>query len=134
MRSIRLVMNCCFSKSSPTSPNTLSKAYRNQVNIHSKLDCWLILSFKNGTDFLQHPLTIKSAGLLEPRWCQRGSQDAPWGLPASLKHLGWMLNGFEGFGKDVNGGDTILKKTLLERLHYLLKQHKIPQHNFIYMD
>ena len=46
-----------------------------------------------------------------------------------------LLNyGFEGFGKDVNGGDTILKKSLLERLHYLLELHEIPQNNLIYMD
>tara|TARA_Y100000592_G_scaffold31682_2_gene50459 strand:+ start:1121 stop:2446 length:1326 start_codon:yes stop_codon:yes gene_type:complete len=45
-----------------------------------------------------------------------------------------MNYGFEGFGKKVNDGDTILNEILLERLHFLLDQHGIPQQNFIYMD
>ena len=45
-----------------------------------------------------------------------------------------MNYGFEGFGKKVNDGDTILNEILLERLHVLLDQHGIPQENFIYMD
>ena len=46
-----------------------------------------------------------------------------------------ILNyGYEGFGKKTNGGDTILRKPLLDRLHELLDKYKIPHHNFIYLD
>ena len=45
-----------------------------------------------------------------------------------------MNYGFEGFGKDVNGGDTILKKSLLKLLHYLLGTTRDIQNNLIYMD
>ena len=46
-----------------------------------------------------------------------------------------VLNyGYEGFGKKTNMGDTILYKPLLDRLHTLLDEYKIPQSNFIYLD
>jgi len=46
-----------------------------------------------------------------------------------------ILNyGYEGFGKKTNGGDTILHKPLLDRLHELLDEYKIPHNNVVYLD
>ena len=46
-----------------------------------------------------------------------------------------ILNyGYEGFGKKTNGGDTILYKPLLDRLHELLDEYKIPHNNVVYLD
>tara|TARA_R110000782_G_scaffold82936_2_gene162932 strand:- start:3775 stop:5100 length:1326 start_codon:yes stop_codon:yes gene_type:complete len=42
--------------------------------------------------------------------------------------------GYEGFGKKTNGGDTILYKPLLDRLHELLDEYKIPHNNVVYLD
>ena len=46
-----------------------------------------------------------------------------------------ILNyGYEGFGKKTNGGDTILYKPLLDRLHELLDEYKIPHNSVVYLD